>query len=104
MKWQGGCPVAECADATNAEAGDGSQQRRSAGQTKRMFPMWRRRTLGCGLQQVGVQWRLPASRRHQALGVIERRCVRHQQAASHTVHKMWPYARVQGPLPDWRGQ
>ena len=95
-------PAAECADATNAEAGDGSQQRESAGQTRPMFPMWRRRTLGCGLHQEGVKWRLPPSRRHQALGVSERCCV-HQQAAPHTVHKMWPYALVQGPLPDWRG-
>ena len=44
-----------------------------------------------------------AGRRHQALGIGQRGCVRHQQTATHAMHKMWPHALVQGPLPDRGG-
>ena len=73
------------------------------GQAGQVLPVWRRRALGRGLRQEGVHWRFPADRRHQALGVGERSGVRHQQAAPHAVHKMWPYALVQGPLPGRGG-
>ena len=79
------------------------QWRGTTCQARQVFPMWRGRALGRILRQEGVHWRFPAGRRHQALGIGQRGCVRHQQTASHAVHKMWPHALVQGPLPDRGG-